>query len=119
MRFEIIRTQEGCWNVTALSGRYVEKVIARAEGVSLSDVQFSNKALSGNITAVWGLVLDECVYDDPSTLRGLQLGRAFDVKPGESLTPDFDGYCNRANRPVRSADRVMVMGKEVYAKGVR
>lgn len=117
MRFEIIRTQEGCWNVTALSGRYEEKVVARADGVSMSDVQFSSKAMSGNITAVWGLVLDECVYDDLSTLRGLQLGKAFDFKTDQRLTPDFDGYCNRANHPVRSAKRVAVIGEEVYAKG--
>ena len=122
MYFEIKRIQadpsriDKVWAIMPLSGVFEGSVVAHADGVCMSDVLFHNKALSGLLIATWGLEIDETVYRDIYTLRGLKIGKTFDMRPSDVLTASVEGYLDRAGRVVREAQAATVIGDEVYIR---
>lgn len=118
MQFQIRRT-ENEWEIKPCSGVFEDEVVGKADGVCIRDAVFSNKVICGDLTAVWGLTLNPDVYSDVHTLRGLKIGKSFDTRPSRKTVEDYDGYLFAPGRPSRSADRVMVMGAEVYVKGAQ
>ena len=72
----------------------------------------------GTIRALWGtVILQEDVYGDQYTLRGLKLDGVFDTNVRELMEADFDGYNNRADKLCRMAQRVLAIGHIVYERG--
>ena len=121
MNFVIGRnTETGIWNITPDEGALAGVVVATAEGVSLQDVVFDACTVVGTIKAVWGLAIQvEALYNDRDTLRALHLGKSFCEYPSEALNVDFDGFVDRANRLCRGAKRLIVIGTNIFAGGVK
>lgn len=117
MEFLISKNQTG-WNVSPATGMFQDQIVAQCDSVNLQAVRFIGKAMIGTIRAMWGtVILQEDVYCDHYTLRGLNIRGVFDTNVGESMEADFDGYNNRADKLCRIAQRVLAIGHKVYAKG--
>jgi len=120
MQFVISKNENNTWGITPASGAFEGIKIAEAEGINLQAVKFAGRTLIGGIKALWGAtVLDEDVYSDMETLRGLHLGGRFDVKLEEKLTLDYDGFTDMANHLCRGAKKVLLIGGHIYARGAQ
>lgn len=118
MEFLIVPSGTGC-NISPCSGMYEGQLVATADGVCLKGVKFVNKHMVGTIKALWGTtIIDESVYGDMPTLRGLAIGGRFDMS-GEPLNNDFDGFVDSAGRICKTATRVTLIGGAIYAKGAQ
>ena len=119
MQFEIRRTDVSQWTIVPLSGVFEGLVIGTADGVCLRSVVFSNKVLVGEITAIWGLDLDDKTYRDIETLKALRIGKSFDMRASIRTTEDFDGYVFARNKACRMARHVVAIGSELYVEGAQ
>ena len=117
MQFLNSKNKDG-WNVSPTTGKFQDQTVAQCDSVNLQGVRFIGKAMIGTIRALWGtVILQEDVYGDQYTLRGLKLDGVFDTNVRELMEADFDGYNNRADRLCRMAQRVLAIGHNVYARG--
>ena len=119
MQFEIRRIHDQQWSLVPLSGTFEGLVIGTVDGVCLRSVVFSNKVLVGEITAIWGLDLDDKTYRDIETLKALRIGRSFDMRASIRTTEDFDGYVFARNKACRMARHVVAIGSELYVEGAQ
>ena len=116
MEFSISRNIEG-WILKPASGRFQGAAIAHVEGVTIKGVKFQGRTILGKVQALWGAtILDDELYSDMPTLRGIGLRGRFAVG-GEPLTMDYDGFMDTANRLCKTATRVTLIGDAIYAKG--
>lgn len=119
MIFRVRQIPEHIWAIAPDSGRFEGITVARAEGVSMRSVVFNYRVAVGRIKAVWGAEISVPeVFSDPCTLRDLGLGKALDPLPSDRLTLDYDGFLDSNNTPCKGASRLLLIGANVYAKGV-
>lgn len=120
MNLEITRSRgEDNWLLRPTSGVFEGVLIATAERLSLKQVAFHGKTMVGVVKALWGVtVLCEGIYDDVQTIHALGLRGVFDQTLGEPLVLDYDGYIRSSRTKASAAQRVVVIGDAVYAKGV-
>lgn len=108
-----------CWDLRPTSGPFNGVLIAKAERLSLKQVSFMGKTMVGVVKALWGAtILCEQIYDDVPTIRALGLTGVFDQTVGEPLVLDYDGYIRSIRTKAKNAQRVVVLGDTIYAKGV-
>lgn len=119
MIFRVRQIPEHIWAIAPDSGRFEGITVARAEGVSMRSVVFNYRVAVGRIKAVWGaeITLYE-IFSDSPTLQALGLGKPLGLTPSEQLTLDFDGFLDATNLPCKTASRLLLIGSNVYAKGV-
>jgi hypothetical protein len=65
----------------------------------MRSVVFNYRVAVGRIKAVWGAEI-------------------FDPLPSDRLTLDYDGFLDSNNTPCKGASRLLLIGANVYAKGV-
>ncbi len=119
MIFRVRQTLYNVWAITPDSGKFNGCPIAHAYGLSMRNVVFNCRVVVGRIKAVWGAEISVPeVFSDPRTLSGLGLGKPLDPSPSEQLTLDFDGFLDATNLPCKTASRLLLIGSNVYAKGV-
>lgn len=119
MIFRVRQIPEHIWAIVPDSGKFEGISVVHAEGVSMRSVVFNYRVAVGHIKAVWGaeVVVHE-VFSDPCTLQGLGLGKPLGSIPSERLTLDFDGFLDATKLPCKGASRLVLIGPNVYAKGV-
>lgn len=111
--------KDDTWALRPTSGMFEGVLIATAERLSLKQVAFQGKTMVGVVKALWGVtVLCEGIYDDVLTIHALGLRGVFDQTLGEPLVLDYDGYIRSSRTKASAAQRVVVIGDAVYAKGV-
>jgi len=120
MQITISKTyKDDTWALRPTSGMFEGVLIATAERLSLKQVAFQGKTMVGVVKALWGVtVLCEGIYDDVPTIHALGLRGVFDQTLGEPLVMDYDGYIRSSRTKASAAQRVVVIGDAVYAKGV-
>lgn len=109
-----ISNHGGQWSIV-LDGR----VVGTADAVELRQVKTVARSFVGTINAVWGLVLAPDAYDDPATFNLMKINKAFNLSAGEVLRVDYDGVIDSVGRAVKFAERVVVFGHSIFAKGAR
>lgn len=119
MIFRVRQIPEHIWVIVPDSGKFEGISVVHAEGVSMRSVVFNYRVAVGHIKAVWGaeVVVHE-VFSDPCTLQGLGLGKPLGSIPSERLDLDFDGFLDANKLPYKRASRLVLIGPNVYAKGV-
>ena len=120
MNLEIMRSRDSdTWLLRPTSGLFDGVLIATAENLSLKRVAFQGRTMVGVVKALWGVaVLCEGIYDDVPTIHALGLRGVFDQTLGEPLVMDYDGYIRSSRTKASAAQRVVVIGEAIYAKGV-
>ena len=120
MNLEIKRSRsDDNWLLSPTSGMFEGVLIATAERLSLKQVAFHGKTMVGVVKALWGVtVVCEGIYDDVPTIHALGLRGVFDQTLGEPLVMDYYGYIRSSRTKASAAQRVVVIGDAVYAKGV-
>ena len=120
MNLEIMRSRDSdTWLLRPTSGMFNGVLIATAESLSLKRVAFQGRTMVGVVKALWGVtVLCEGIYDHTPTIHSLGLQGVFDQSLGERLNLDYDGYIRRNRTKASAAQRVVVLGDTIYAKGV-
>lgn len=110
---------EKTWDLVPLSGTFEGQIVAHVDGAMLTDARFDGGRVGGDVKVLWGTdVIMEEIYDDPETLRGLCLGKAFRDIPGCRAVLDRDGFKDGFDlHPLRGAKRVMIIGDCIYTKG--
>jgi hypothetical protein len=107
------------WGLRPTSGLFEGVLIATAERLSLKQVSFKGRTMVGAVKALWGVtILCEQIYDDVQTIHALGLTGVFDQTVGEPLVLDYDGYIRSSRTKAETAQRVVVLGAAVFAKGV-
>lgn len=109
------------WNVRPLSGPFLGQCVARADGISLKNALVEEDEITGEVVAVWGLeVIEPMIFNDPRTIRGLGLGRAFDMREQAPFEVTEHGLIKPGTRArLASAKTLWVMGCEAQAFGER
>ena len=120
MNLEIMRSRDSdTWLLRPTSGLFDGVLIATAENLSLKRVAFQGRTMVGVVKALWGVtVLCEGIYDHAPTIHSLGLQGVFDQSLGEKLNLDYDGYIRSSRTKASAAQRVVVLGDTIYAKGV-
>ena len=116
--FRVRQIPEHIWAVVPDSGKFEGVTVVRAEGVSMRSVVFNYRVVVGSIKAVWGAEVVHEAFSDPCTLQGLGLGKPLGSIPSERLTLDFDGFLDATKLPCKGASRLVLIGPNVYARGV-
>lgn len=107
------------WGLRPTSGLFEGVLIATAERLNLKQVSFKGKTMVGAVKALWGVtILCDKIYDDVATIHALGLMGVFDQTVGEPLSLDYDGYIRSSRTKAKTAQRVVVLGSLIYAKGV-
>ncbi len=107
------------WGLRPTSGLFEGVLIATAERLSLKQVSFHGKTMVGVVKALWGAtILCDKIYDDVATIHALGLRGVFDQIVGETLVLDYDGYIRSSRTKAKTAQRVVVLGAAIFAKGV-
>lgn len=106
------------WGLRPASGLFKGVLIATAERLSLKQVSFRGKTMVGVVKALWGVtILCEQIYEDVPTIHALGLTGVFDQTVGEPLVLDYDGYIRSSRTKASVAQRVVVAGDTIYARG--
>jgi hypothetical protein len=121
MRIKAIKVEHGKWGVIPQSGRFEGLCIAHADGLSMKAIEFEGLSIYGDVSAVWGMeVLDDRVFDDPATVRGLGVGRAFDMRDQQGIKECGTEYVMPDTEArVLGAKTLWVLGREVRIFGER
>lgn len=105
------------WAITPNSGAFKGRVVATAEGVDLSSVVTTTNKVVGTIRAVWGIQINDEVYDDVETIRALGLGRAFTAEADHPVNWMVDGiYDVDSGRILRRCQRMVLIGSAIFRR---
>lgn len=119
MRIKIEQADSGAWLITPLSGNFNGKVVAIADGISMRNVTFEGPIIFGEACAVHGLMpIDDMLFNDPATVKGLGLGHSFNMRDGDSLHIASGGYALEGGGYVTGAQTAWVLKDEVQVFGV-
>lgn len=119
MQFAIHKNYNDTWSIAPVEGRLAGTTVATAEGLNVSGVRFNGRQMIGVIKAAWGLSV---MYDeldiDTQTLRGLCIGKCFDMRANERVRGDSDGFKEPLSlRLLKGARSVVALGSSIRSKG--
>lgn len=119
MEFAVTKNNNDTWDITPVDGTLAGTLVATAEGLNLAGVRFDGRQMVGVIKAAWGLsILYDDVDIDVSTLRGLSIGKRFDMGAAEKVRGDSDGFKDTFTlRILKGAKRVVMLGSSIWSKG--
>ena len=119
MEFAIAKNNNDTWEIVPVEGPLAGICIASAEGLNLAGVRFDGRQMIGAIKAAWGLSILYDEFDiDVATLRGLSIGRRFDMGATEKVRGDSDGYKDTFTlRRLKGAKRGVMLGSAIWTKG--
>lgn len=119
MKISAIRNGDA-WDVYPQSGLFCGKLVGRADGLAMMNVRVTGDTVTGEVTAVWGLeVLDPMVYNDPRTIRGLGVGRSFDMREQVPLVVGHRGLQISPGLSLSRARNLWVMGSSAQGFDLR
>lgn len=120
MQFAIRQTVNGTWLLTPKSGRFAGVDVAEVEGLSMHHAVSVGKTIVGPLRATWGMtVLDDRVYEDRETVRGLAINGVFTPASRDQVWLDFDGLRNWQNHATGKVMSLIAFGHRLYAKGLK
>lgn len=117
MEFAVTKNYNDTWSITPVEGRLAGTTVATAEGLNVSGVRFDGRQMIGVIKAAWGLSV---MYDelDTQTIRGLSIGKCFDMHADERVRGDSDGFKEPLSlRLLKGARSVVALGSSIRSKG--
>jgi hypothetical protein len=119
MEFAVTKNNNDTWDLTPIDGPLTGACVATAEGLNLAGVRFNGRQMVGVIEAAWGLsIMYDDVDIDVSTLRGLGIGKRFDMRASEKVRNDSDGFKDTFTlRILKGAQRVVMLGSAIWTKG--
>lgn len=118
MLFKFDKNNETSWNVTPMGGRMAGTCIGTAEGLSLTQTQFTENGIFGSIQAVWGLMLDRDGLNlDTETIKSLGINKVFKMAGEMSVSHTREGYYSEATgRLVKTAKQAVLFGSGIFVK---
>lgn len=107
------------WEVTALEGRFEESLIARVDGIALTDAIFAGEGIiTGMSNAVWGALVEDRICTDRNTIFGLGINRPFDMRPNRRALFNGEIYVDeRSGRSMVNAAMVTAFHDSVFYWG--
>lgn len=104
------------WKVVPTAGPFCGKHIADADAIRLQKVKIVNQTMTGEIEAVWGLDV-KCpeLFDHPREVKGLRLGRNFDMRPMYRASVRDGRMFWPQGEPLTEAFAVWADGKQIHA----
>jgi len=119
MEFCITKNYNNTWDISPVSGPLAGEVIAVADGLNLAGARFTQREIVATIKAAWGISIMYEDFDiDVQTLRGLGVGKCFDMRPDQEVVPDSDGFKDKFTlRILQGAKRVMILGATICTMG--